>query len=81
MIFKKKPKYRTRLMNVWKSCDIPYYLMLTHKAYLEVVYSELKKNGLLDIHCNLLLIDQSYSGFFESKISKCNRCDKRNYNV
>lgn len=57
-------------MNVWKECDIPY-MIFTHKDFLEILYSELKKNNLLEVHYNLLLIDKSYSGFFESKIRRC----------
>lgn len=40
----------------------------TLKEFLEKVYTQLQERNLLDIHCNLLLVNKEYKDFFNRRI-------------
>lgn len=40
----------------------------TLKEFLEKVYIQLQERNLLDIHCNLLLVNKEYKDFFNRRV-------------
>ena len=40
----------------------------TLKEFLEKVYIQLQERNLLDIHCNLLLVNKEYKNFFNHRV-------------
>ena len=70
MIFKRKTNYN-RVIWELKRLIVSYAMHTdssTLKDFLEKVYIQLQERNLLDIHCNLLLVNREYKDFFNRRV-------------
>ena len=69
-MFKRKANYNRVIWELNRL--IVSYAMYTDsttlKEFLEKVYIQLQKRDLLDIHCNLLLVNKEYKDFFNRRV-------------
>lgn len=69
-MFKRKTNYNGviwELKRLIVSCAM-HTDSTTLKEFLEKVYIQLQERNLLDIHCNLLLVNKEYKDFFNRRV-------------
>ena len=69
-MFKRKTNYNKVIWEL-KRLIVSYAMYTdstTLKEFLEKVYIQLQERDLLDIHCNLLLVNKEYKDFFNRRV-------------
>ena len=69
-MFKRKTNYNKVIWEL-KRLIVSYAMYTdstTLKEFLEKVYIQLQERNLLDIHCNLLLVNKEYKDFFNRRV-------------
>ena len=69
-MFKRKTNYNKVIWEL-KRLIVSYAMHTdssTLKEFLEKVYIQLQERNLLDIHCNLLLVNKEYKDFFNRRV-------------